>query len=384
MDYETIYNSNKQESLFGRYITLNDIEPILLKFNTNNQLKKIGFSVQNKPIYSYTIGSGKIKILIWSQMHGNESTTTKSIIDLLNLLQNNSRLSSSFLRNFTFCIIPILNPDGATLYTRENANKIDLNRDFKELSQPESNILMQVFEDFNPDFCYNMHDQRTIYGIESSRLPATVSFLAPSYNSDREYNKNRIKAASIIIDMNKVLQQYIPNQVGRFDDGFNDNCAGETFQSKGIPTILFESGHFIDDFDRETTRKYIFIAMVASFIAIDNNTLKLNIIDDYLKIPKNNAKFFDFIYKNIKIIRNNSEETITFAVQYLEELKDNKIEFNAKIEKIENLENCFGHFEFDAKGLLFNNNEVFEPKLESNANFKLGDNIHIINGKMHN
>ena len=30
--------------------------------------------------------------------------------------------------NFVFKIIPMLNPDGAFLYTRENANQIDLNR----------------------------------------------------------------------------------------------------------------------------------------------------------------------------------------------------------------------------------------------------------------
>ncbi len=382
MNYEDVYKSNKQQKLFGRYITLQDIEPILFHLNTNNQLKTVGFSVADKPIYSYNIGSGNTKILIWSQMHGNESTTTKAIFDFLNLLHSDSEIAIQFLENFTFCILPILNPDGAALYTRENANQVDLNRDFNDLSQPESKLLMQVFEDFMPDFCYNMHDQRTIHGIESSKLPATVSFLSPSYNEACEYNENRIKAAGVILEMNKMLQMFIPNQVGRFDDSFNINCAGETFQSKGIPTILFESGHFIGDFDRETTRKYIFFAIINSFFTIKENSFKSRIVEDYLLIPQNNAQFFDFIYKNVRIISNNNNILTTFAAQYIEELTDGKIVFKAKIEKIGNLENCFGHFEFDAEGLVFSNNFGNTPILESEANFKLGDNILVINGQL--
>jgi murein tripeptide amidase MpaA len=36
---------------------------------------------------------------------------------------------SEKILDFTFYCIPMLNPDGAALYTRENANKVDLNRD---------------------------------------------------------------------------------------------------------------------------------------------------------------------------------------------------------------------------------------------------------------
>jgi hypothetical protein len=44
--------------------------------NTNNQLKVIGRSVQGRPVYNAILGTGKLKIYLWSQMH-NESTTTK-------------------------------------------------------------------------------------------------------------------------------------------------------------------------------------------------------------------------------------------------------------------------------------------------------------------
>jgi hypothetical protein len=50
------------------------------KLNTDNQLSVIGNSVLGKPIYKYIIGTGNIKIYLWSQMHGNESTTTKGLL----------------------------------------------------------------------------------------------------------------------------------------------------------------------------------------------------------------------------------------------------------------------------------------------------------------
>ncbi len=378
MNYERVYISNKQEKLFGRYITLQDIKPILENLNTNNQLQTIGFSVENKPIYSYTIGTGKTKILIWSQMHGNESTTTKAIFDFLNVLHTNS--GKDFKKNFTFCIVPMLNPDGAKLYTRENANQIDLNRDFIDLSQPESKVLLKLFHNFKPDYCYNMHDQRTIYGVGETGKPATVSFLAPSFNENRDFNASRAKAAHIISQMNLELQKLIPGQVGRFDDEFNPNCAGETFQMLGVPTILFESGHFQNDYDREITRKMIFVALLTSFDVINETDVVLLNNNDYLNIPQNNPCFFDFIFKNVKINYDNTEITYTFAVQFTEELLENKIFFNAFIAKTDDLGSFFGHVEIDCENSMYS--DVFQnfPKIDSRANFQIEDHVFAKNG----
>ena len=58
----------------------------------------------------------------------------------------------------------MLNPDGATLYTRANANAVDLNRDSQDLTQPARRVLRATFERFKPDYCFNLHDQRTIFG----------------------------------------------------------------------------------------------------------------------------------------------------------------------------------------------------------------------------
>jgi hypothetical protein len=381
MNFEKLFSQFKESNLFGRYITLDDIEPLLMKFNTNNQVQIIGYSVLGKPIYQYQLGLGSKKVLLWSQMHGNESTTTKALFDFLNFLNSDSEFADKMLKEFTFCFLPMLNPDGALLYKRENANKVDLNRDSQALTQPESILLRQTFEKFKPDYCYNLHDQRTIFGVgDAIPKPATVSFLAPSYNEAREINEVRAKAIEVIVAMNTVLQEFIPNQVGRFNDSFNINCIGDTFQSLNVPTILIEAGHYQDDYNREITRKYIFIALVSGLKYIYENDIVINKIEDYLNIPHNKICFYDFIYKNIKINYDNNKLITNFAIQYKEELIDNQLLFNAYITDIGDLKGFHGYFEYDAKGALYENLEGNIPKIGQKADFYLDKIIKISNG----
>jgi hypothetical protein len=385
MNYENLFIQNLDTNLKGRYITLNDIEPLLLKFNSNNQVQIIGESVLGKPIYKYQLGTGKIKILLWSQMHGNESTTTKALFDFLNLLNSNSEFAKDLLNEFTFCCLPMLNPDGALLYTRENANNIDLNRDAQNLTQPESKLLRKTFESFKPDYCYNLHDQRTIYGVGIEDIkPATVSFLAPAYNENRDINEVRTKAIQVIVAMNKILQEFIPNQVGRFDDSFNINCVGDTFQFLNVPTILIEAGHYPGDYDRDITRKFVFVAFVEGLKKIYENDIVINKIEDYMNIPHNKICFYDFIYKNIKINYDNNKIITNFALQFKEEIIDNQLVFNAYTAEVGDLKGFSGHFELDVEEALYEDLEINIPKIDQKAEFSLGKSIKFVNGLIKN
>lgn len=380
MDFNTITEVNKERNLFGRYITNKHIEPILEKLKSDFEVSVIGKSVKEKPIYAVKVGTGKIKVYMWSQMHGNESTTTKALFDLFNFLSSDDKTAAEFKSTFTLLCIPILNPDGAEAYTRVNANEIDLNRDSADLSQPESKVLRSIFEEFKPDFCFNLHDQRSIFAAGNTNNPATVSFLAPSYNEARAVNEVRQSAINVIAAMNAVLQQYMPNQVGRFDDSFNINCIGDMFQSLGVPTILFEAGHFKDDYEREITRKMIFISYLSALIAISKNDILDNKTTDYFNIPQNNPIFYDFIYKNVKVILDDFEKSITFAAHYNEILLDDKIVFKATVKQIGGLEGNFGHYTYDFQNQLFENQKDKMPKIDSEANFIIGIDNKIVNG----
>lgn len=339
---QLLFSLYKEQKLSGRYIHNKHILPILNSLKSKLEIQQIGESVLKKPIFSINIGRGSKRILMWSQMHGNESTTTKAVFDLLNTLLNDSISNTeTILEGTTICIIPILNPDGAEAYTRINANEVDLNRDAQNLTQPESLVLQKIFNQFKPDFCFNLHGQRTIFSAGKNNNSATVSFLSPAQDKDCTITETRKISMEVIAIMNRNLQQQIPNQVGVYDDSFNINCVGDTFQSKDVPTILFEAGHYSNDYKREKTREYIYQSLLTAIYYISNNDITGKGYTEYLSIPENEKLFFDIILRDAKI----DDEIYDVAIQYEEVLEKNKVKFVPTLKELKKLNSYFGHRE---------------------------------------
>lgn len=342
--YHTAYNKN----VFGLQLTIDAIYPILR--DSKFKLTEIGRSENNRSIYSLIIGSGFKKVLIWSQMHGNESTGTKAILDFLAFLKSDKfeAMNNKLLSELTIQFIPMLNPDGAELYTRENAKGIDLNRDAVELEAVESKLLNSVLNEFKPQFCFNLHDQRTIFNVAGTQNPATISFLAPSIDQDRTLTESRKVTMSVIVAMNELLQNLIPNHVGRYTDEFYPNATGDNFQKAGYHTILIEAGHFKDDYDREEVRKFNFMALLQglNYIASTSN---YNYYQPYFEIPINAQQFFDVIYRNVFY----DDLVQDVALQYKYKVVNRKLERFLSIEKIGDLSSYFGHSEKNFNGNSF-------------------------------
>ncbi|SHF56743.1 Zinc carboxypeptidase [Salegentibacter echinorum] len=357
------YSKLKEERLSGRYTQQKDIEPLLKDLRTTFKIKQIGSSVLGKPIHSITLGKGTVKILAWSQMHGNESTTTKAVFDFLKYFQENSEdiLIKKILEKCELCIIPMLNPDGASAYTRVNANKVDLNRDAKELKEIESRILRENFKDFKPDFCLNLHDQRTIFSAGEQKEPAVLSFLTPSMDENREIYPSRVTSMQLIAGIAKDLNELLSNRIGRYDDAFNINCTGDSFQSTKTPTILFEAGHFPNDYEREETRKYVFLALLSVLRGVACKNYNNLDYKAYFEIPENKKLFYDVVYRNAK-----TEDGIRdVAIQFQEKIVAEKFVLVPKIEKIAPEIKEFGHKEI----------ECGEKKVEINGKPDLTENV---------
>lgn len=371
----SIYSLVKTPELFGRYITNSHVEKCLVKL-PKSLVSTIGYSVEKRPIYSLKFGKGSIKILLWSQMHGNESTTTKALFDCFNLFLTNNAIPNTILEACTLMVIPILNPDGAERYTRLNANEVDLNRDAQELSQPESKVLRAVYNDFKPDYCFNLHGQRTIYNVGKTNVSSTLSFLSPSQDKERSLTENRKVAMSIISKINEMMQTELPDGIARYDDGFNINCVGDTFQNFGVPTILYEAGHLSNDYNREAVRRLMFIAILKGLHAIAEGIDASN-YEDYLSIPENGKQFYDIIIRNARL-KEDSDTTTDVAILYKETLVKGKIEFIPVIEAITNLDNYFGHQEINANGKLLSASKNLEIKITNEIDFVMLNNEKIV------
>ena len=353
------FSDRKVQDLNGRYITNAHILPILNRLPKGFSYEIAGHSERDQPIFAVKAGNGPSKILIWSQMHGNESTSTKALFDFIFNIEYLG--ISSFLEHCSFFIIPILNPDGAQDYNRYNANGIDLNRDAQALTQSESLVLREAFNVFEPDFCFNMHDQRSIYCVGGTKNSASLSFLAPAEDKERSISSNREQAMGVISKINNVLQLFIPDQISRFDDSFNINCVGDQFQSLGVPTILFEAGHSVD-YHREDTRKYMLIALLSAIKCISQKNVPKDAVETYLNIPENKPLFFDVLIKNVSVEVDGKTAITDIGILYEEVLTENQIHFVPKISVIDCLKDYGAHQFIDGEfeALALSNNKKIE------------------------
>lgn len=339
---KNIFETEKELTLSGKWITLKNIEKLFSKHRNTFKIDQLGFSEEQRPIYKLKIGSGKKKILLWSQMHGNESTGTKALFDLFNCFSNsNQKELKTILEECTLVFIPMLNPDGSQAYTRVNANNIDLNRDAVNRIAKESNLLRGFLEEFNPQFCFNLHDQRTIFGVEGTRNPATISFLAPSEEETRAITKGRKETMNVIVAMNSLMQQIIPNCIGRYTDEFYPTATGDNFQKLGYNTILIESGHYPEDYQREIAREHTFYSIFQGIFHIATAS-NFKDYEDYFLIPNNVKNFYDVIHRYP-----NSDQDV--AYQYNDEIKKNKLISKLIMVSEGNVKNMLGHKEIVLK-----------------------------------
>ena len=308
-----------------RYLPPAIVGTFIKNLPKGSKVKTIGYSVQKRPISLVSIGVGNTKILLWSQMHGNESTTTKALFDFIPWFLDSSQ--QAYQKKFTLNIILQLNPDGAAAYKRLNANSVDLNRDALKVSQPESKALQNTYNSFKPDYCLNLHGQRTLFSAGEMGQPASISFLAPSADMNRTLTPARIIAMKCIVAIFKGLENDLPDQIGRYDDTFNPNCVGDRYTSLGTPTILFEAGHFPGDYQREVTRTLILKSFKFFFNAllVDKNIYNVN---EYLNIPENSKDFVDLLVKEVNIIDQGTLfKSQHLGVRYEEKLVNREICF---------------------------------------------------------
>jgi len=276
----------------------------------------VGSSELGQPIHAIRLGEGPVKILMWSQMHGNESTTTRGLLIWLEKYLQ----SPSYHKELSLLIIPQLNPDGADKYTRFNGKGIDLNRDALTQSQSEIKTLMRLVEEFKPHYNLNLHDQRTRFTVGDTNKEAALSFLSAAADDSREVTPTRIAAMHLINHMVSSLPNDFKMHIGRYDDGFNPNCTGDYFHAKGIPTVLFEAGQLGKDYTRTAITSIIAqcLSNILEFLskAIPDRSDDV-IFKEYCEIPENNTNSYDEL-----VITENRQ----FYVRYIEVLVNNQID----------------------------------------------------------
>ena len=354
-----VYSQYQESAILTRRFRQSDLEPLLLSWREHPgfSVKKVGQSVEGRAIYDVSFGTGKTQVLLWSQMHGNESTATMAGLDLFNFMAEDDSLNDlrqTILDNLTVHFVPMLNPDGAETFTRRNAFDIDLNRDALRLQSPESRLLKHLRDSLEADFGFNLHDQSIHYTAGKTSKPATISFLAPPYNVEKEMNPVRTRATQLIVLLNQALQQYIPGQVGRYDDTFESRAFGDNMQRWGTSTILIESGGYPDDPEKQLIRRLNFMLLVTGLHAIATQRYASVPVEEYQSIPKNERQLYDLVVRNVQREKNGKLYTVDVGINRTEVTVDSTMQFfyRSRIQELGDMSVYYGYQELDAAGMV--------------------------------
>jgi len=322
-----------------------------------------------------SVGNGNVDVLMWSQMHGNESTATRSIVDLLSFISENYKQKSvnSLLQDLRIHFIPMLNPDGASRWTRENAIGIDLNRDALRLIAPESQLLKQVRDSLSADYGFNLHDQSKYYNVERLNNEASISFLATAFDYEKSRSAGRDEAMQLISYLYQINQHYIPNHTGRYNDDFEPRAFGDNIQKWGTKLILIETGGFKNDPEKQLGRKLNFVLIGSALEAIQKGLHKAISAEQYSQIPRNDRNLFDLKIEKVQKMVNGCYYTVDLGY-FLEESNNDsykgKVIYQVTLEDQGDLSTYTGYKNFNAEGLKILFPKVFNGRVKNSTHEK--------------
>jgi hypothetical protein len=377
------YLQFSEGSIKDRFTSHKQVEKLIADLPGQFSKSVAGYSNEGRAIHLIQCGSGLTKVMLWSQMHGDEATGTMAIFDLLIFIGQDFDpvICIELLRSCTLYLIPMLNPDGAAHFTRRNAQQIDINRDYLQRATPEARILIELQESIKPDFGFNLHDQSTLWSVRGMGKPASLSFLAPAYNSLLESNAIRTKAMKVIAEIFSVLQPHLPEQIGLFDDEYEERAFGDNFQRNETSTILIEAGGMQGDPEKQELRKYFFLSILAGLSSIANQSFVTHSTADYFRIPANAKEIFHILIRDVLV----QDFRTSIGLNYTEEpAADGKsTTLSYMVEDIGDLRNWSAYELFEARLLRIDGELLFNKP----ANFNLMDGDETIlsfkNGILH-
>jgi len=274
--------------------------------STALRTQQVGASVHGRALRAITYGNGPTTVLLWSQMHGDESTATMSLADLLSWFgasaNERDELRDLIASRLTVVMVPMLNPDGAELFQRENAMGVDVNRDARRLSTPEARALKALRDSIKPSFGFNLHDQnaRTLGGFNGMQVG--IALLAPATDESKSYGPVRATARLVASRMRRALEREIPGRIAKYDDGFNPRAFGDLIQQWGTSTVLIESGALPNDPEKQGLRRANVIAILTALETIATGGYREADPAYYESLPVNDRAAVDILVTGASLV----------------------------------------------------------------------------------
>jgi hypothetical protein len=246
---------------------------------------EIGRSAERRPLYAVEFGRGPTRVLLWSQMHGDEPTATLALVDMIRFLVEHpdDPVGRRIRDRLTVVAVPMLNPDGSQRGRRETSSGIDLNRDARRHATPEARALAQLHARFSPHYGFNLHDQRP-RRMEDGRAVA-ISLLAPPPQADGSPTPTLIRAQRMAALMRLTADPLVDGRVTRYHEPHNPHAFGDAMQSWGTSTVLLETGSWDSDPEKAYLRHVNFVILLAALDAIATRSVERVRLEHYESLP---------------------------------------------------------------------------------------------------
>lgn len=164
LDYDQVKNILHQMVQNGKIIEKDDLG------KTEHGLK----------IRHYTIGEGKLDIVITAATHGSEIITTDFVIRLMEEINVNKEEWNNILKNFTIHFIPMLNPEGYLISTSAIRKLIPRDMQSDEAEKICKQYYMAYKEDDIKEIDKVKRHQAMFEGIDATCIPEKYASIRKS------------------------------------------------------------------------------------------------------------------------------------------------------------------------------------------------------------
>lgn len=132
------------------------------------RVDRIGATVEGRPLQLVQVGApapksvrqaAKGSVLMYNcSIHGDENSGREACMQLARDMAFSTDPSVGRLLRATTVLFLNSNPDGWAADTRQNANGIDINRDFMKVETPEGRAIVETIRDWKPDVLNDLHE----------------------------------------------------------------------------------------------------------------------------------------------------------------------------------------------------------------------------------
>lgn len=347
------YDTFRENRLTKRRFSTDLWHELMTEWSTNFAVRILGKTQEGRPIQEISWGEGRIDIIAWSQMHGDEATATLALADIFRLLSSTGDFSHEIKQKLhqkiTLRIIPRLNADGAERWQRETALGIDMNRDATKQNSVEARILSVWADEIKPSFAFNLHDQNRLYSVGNGPEQTHIAFLATTGDEDGTWTTSRLRAGQICQRMLSQIQPIIPGKIAKWTDEYESRAFGDTFSSRGYGLVLLESGGAGWDLEKHSLRKLNACLIIDALCAIADGSYAVESITEYEALPTNERAIVDIKIKDAPLSSTVRADVLFNLVET--PMTDGRIHYSWMVEKIGDMSSFFGLTEIDGKDL---------------------------------